>query len=44
MPEHEVRHILGWTPGSNMVFRYTQSSLAERARESQRRAMDSGWG
>lgn len=38
LQEGELRHIMGWSPASQMVYRYTSSTLARRARESQARA------
>jgi site-specific recombinase XerD len=36
--EGELRQIMGWSPTSSMPFHYTQSTLAKRARDAQRRA------
>jgi integrase/recombinase XerD len=36
--EGELRALMGWSPSSDMVYRYTASTLAHRAREAQRRA------
>ena len=35
LQEGELRHILGWSPNSTMVYRYTRSTLAKRARTAQ---------
>jgi integrase len=38
LQEGELRSLMGWSPGSEMVYRYTSTTLADRARTAQRRA------